>query len=264
MRADRLRRAQAPRERVAVVAGGAARRRRSIIGPWKVTMPQVSVSQRQQRRVVAVADERLGGAAKPARVEQRQQLHAAVSAAGGDERGDAGSCPGRRGAPRRATSRRARCVARRARRRVSCEHRLETEARNSCHAGLELVRATGTGWPAPRRRSGRPACKGPRLPHAAHGEPRHLGGDRLVLVAPEQSRAARRRPAARRRRRQETLLDAAVPRERVLDTLERQVPSSTARMTASIARAWRSWLVAAHQHGIAPGGDRPDGGLRHP
>src|SRR5512133_1338573 len=56
------------------------------------------------------------------------------------------------------------------------------------------------------------------------GEPRHFGRDRLVLVAPEDGT---QRGTGRRllpRRRQEALLDASMPRQCVLDALQRQAP----------------------------------------
>ena len=180
---------------------------------------------RQQRRVVAVADERLrrAGGSRPDR---------AAAAAG--------RCRSRRERRSRAAidgSLHARRNARGAHRGVARgialarEHRRRRRpVRSRAAAAPRRRRRTTrgrTGWRARRRRCGRPAAA--RAASACgYDEPRHLGGDGLVLVAAENGAQGRAGGGPRPRRREEALLDAAVPRQRVLDALQRQRPFSTA------------------------------------
>ena len=108
-----------------------------------------------------------------------------------------GSCQARAKARPRARRRSRRCSA--AREHALLVDRIEPERAQLGDAGVELVAREGAGG-----RDDGDAIAGPqraRLAHALsrHGEPRHLGGDRLVLVAAEQRAQRRRRSAARGR-----------------------------------------------------------------
>ncbi len=183
-------------------------------------MPQLRGQPRQERRVVAVADERLR---RPRRIrlaiEQRQQLDAAVAAADGDERRD------RRVRPGRAAGRRA------------------TSAGPARYARRSNTLSSYTGSNPSARSSATPASNSSR----ANG----LAGATTATRSPGAARAAsacarrtapfrRRRPGARRAR---AAARSAVPVsgrggggarkrsltrrwrvERILDALERQRP----------------------------------------
>ena len=118
---------------------------------------------REQRGVVAVADERLRGAADVVRVEQRQEVHAAVSAADGDQRGDRRIRPGlAEGGGARGVVARGEAMAREDRLVVD---RLVSQAGQLGHAGVERRAAEGAGG-----RDDADAIAGPqraRLEHSA-------------------------------------------------------------------------------------------------
>ena len=92
--AHRLSAAQRAQERVAIVAGVAAPQPAGEHRPVKGDQPADDGEKREERREVAVADERLAGALRLGRIEQRQQLGAAVAAPHADEAGDRRIAPG--------------------------------------------------------------------------------------------------------------------------------------------------------------------------
>ena len=98
----------------------------------------------QQRRVVAVADERLWCAGEDLGIEQRQQVDAAVAAAGRDKRRDRRVRPGAPGTPPRAT-RRCRPHSERRSNTLSSNTGSKPSARSSASAGVEFVAREGAG-----------------------------------------------------------------------------------------------------------------------
>ena len=136
---DRLRRAQAAKERVAIVAGLAARQPPFDHRPVKRDDAAGQRQPGQQRRVVAVADERLGRPGEYRRIEQRQQLHAAIAAAHGDERGDRRDRPMRVGMPRRGSAGVPASIAALRSNTDVVVDRFEPERAKLGDAGLELV-----------------------------------------------------------------------------------------------------------------------------
>ena len=150
-------------------------------------------------------------------VEQRQQLNAAVSAPHRNESRDVRVVPGSRercgpdfgGAGDIALSSEDALL----------EDRFEAEGPELDEAGLELLALERAG----RRHHGDPVA-GPQRARLAHqlDEPRHLGGNRLMLVAAEGGAQRRAGQGPRPRRRQEPFLDAAVARQRILDALQRK------------------------------------------
>ena len=180
----RRRRPISAQKRALVVAGGAARQTAFEHRAVQRVMPQPQCQPREQRRVVAVADEQLRRARRaPARSQERQHLHAAVAAAHGNQR-------------RRPTDRSsARMNARRARIRRS-RRGSPTRWRRRTRRTPGRTRAGATP-PTPRSNSSRAnglagATIGDPIawlqrPRACthHSEPGHLVRDALVLVAAE-------------------------------------------------------------------------------
>ena len=123
-----------------------------------------------------------------------------------------------------------------------------------------------TGWPArPARRDRRPAdgaAAAGRLESASRRrsqEPRHLGGDELVLFAADDrapgGRPARRRPAWRRRKR---CLGARQPRQRIVDArLAAASPDLDGLHQRFERRGLHVDVAAADQHAVAAGANRP-------
>ncbi len=100
-------------------------------------------------------------------------------------------------------------------------HRFESERADLGNPGFELVALEGTGG-----RDHGDAIAGPQGAGLAHrlGEPRHLGGNRLMLVAAQCRPQRRPGQGTGPRRREKTLLHAAMARHGILDPLERQRP----------------------------------------
>ena len=121
-------------------------------------MPHVQRQPGQDRGVVAVADERLRRCAKIRRFEQRQQLHAAVAAAHGDQRGDGRIASTRRSKAAALQVGGAGQVALSPSKTLSSKHRLEPERPQLGDAGVEsLARERAGGATTAMRSPGRSA-----------------------------------------------------------------------------------------------------------
>ena len=229
-------------------------RRPSSIGPWNDTTPQRVVSHDEERRVVAVADERLGraphlgrhrAAAAAARCRSRRGRRSARAIDGSRpgalergraDRGVAGHVA--RGARRRSRRRPARARADAAPRRP---------ASNSSRA-KGLAGATTAMRSPGRKRARLAACATRTSPSRRRPPDARRGRGR---------RAAPRRWRPRPRRREEPLLHAPLPRQRVLDALQRQ--RGPPRPRGSPPRAPPSAASGSGAHistRVAAGGDR--------
>src|SRR3954469_5211203 len=144
-------------------------------------------------------------------------MDAPVTAADGNQRGDAriAPCPRKRGGTRR--RRTARIDA--AFEDTLLVDRFEAEGSQFGDTGIELSTREGT-----RRGDNGNAIAGLEGARFAHGlrEPRHLGSDRLMLVAAKEGPQRSTTQWQRTWWCQKALLDAALSRERVFDPFQRQ------------------------------------------
>ena len=101
-------REHAPRERGRVVAPS-RRRARATTGAWRQTRARAPGARREERREIAVADERASGAREPAQIDAVEDARGAVAAAREPDRVDA---RGRRGSGLRSAARAASSPAR--------------------------------------------------------------------------------------------------------------------------------------------------------
>ena len=156
------------------------------------------------------------------RVEQRQQLDAAVSAAHGDHRVDVRASPARRDQRARAGCGVPATIAA-ALEHAIVEHRLEAEPPQLGDAGVELVaRSNGlagatSAIAAARREPAGTSTRPARVRGVTATPPSRVGDGLMLRAADDVERAA-----GAGARRQQPRLDALLPRERVVDPLLRK------------------------------------------
>ena len=230
------RRVERREKRRAVVPAAPRPSRPSSIGPWNATRPQPKRQERQQRREIAVADERLRARAAP-----RRDRAAAAAARCRSRRaramrpaidGSRQAASNRRRAHGRAARPRYRCRANTDRRRPARSRaaRISVDAARRTRRGLN-------GLAGRRPRGGRQAAsaRGLRITGSAPSRRRSRGARRGRARA----RSARQRAAgAPHRPREEPLLRAPLALQRVLDAARCGSRSlSTAWTSASSAAA---------------------------
>ena len=185
-------------------------------------------------------------------VEQRQHLRAAVAAADADDAGDRRIAP-RRVNGRRPHLRRAGDVALRARTPIR-RRPARIRAAESRRCRVELLAGERAGG----RDDGEAIAWRERARLAASQEPRHLVGDRAMLVAAEHLRAARGPRAARGAT--AAARNRSFARRWRFSASSTRVSGSRSSSTAWIERLERRGLrvvvAAADQHAVAAGLDR--------